>query len=283
MIDLEKLVRAAFEMKPLPASVTRLASIVANRRSSLDDIVEVISYDPVLTAKVIRGANSVFSAPRVPITSVDRAVVRIGTGAVLALATAASVEKQLNQACPAYGMSEGDLWRHSVAAALSAQIAQAFCDAPIPAEAFTAALLHDIGKLVLSRFLDAEALEMLRYAREKWNLSDLAAEKRVLRVHHGQVGGLMAKRWKLPESIVKGIQFSATPAKGDNVLCDTVHLADAIARAVEFARENDGRIPQIQVQSRSVVQVGLRVGEVERLCQRVSSRLDSVLDLYSSG
>ena len=232
-------------MKPLPASVTRLASIVANRRSSLDDIVEVISYDPVLTAKVIRGANSVFSAPRVPITSVDRAVVRIGTGAVLALATAASVEKQLNQACPRMEWT-GSLWRHSVAAALSAQVAQAFVRSNTSG-AFTAALLHDIGKLVLSRFLDAEALEMLRYAREKWNLSDLAAEKRVLRVHHGQVGGLMAKRWKLPESIVKGIQFSATPAKGDSVLCDTVHLADAIARAVEFARQNDGRIPQIQV------------------------------------
>jgi putative nucleotidyltransferase with HDIG domain len=274
LIDLEKLVRAAFEMKPLPASVTRLASIVSNRRSSLDDVVEVITYDPVMTAKVIRAANSVFSAPRVPITTVDRAVVRIGTGAVLAMATAASMEKQLNQACPAYGMSEGDLWRHSVAAALSAQVAQAFCDAPLPAESFTAALLHDVGKLVLSRFLDAEAVEMVRYAKEKWNLTDLAAEKRVLRVHHGQVGGLMAKRWKFPESIVKGIQMHHTPTKGDDVLCDAVHLADAIAKAVEYARINDGRLPQIQVQSRSVMQVGLRVAEVERF--------DDVLELYSA-
>lgn len=282
MIDLEKLVRAAFEMKPLPDSVTRLAGIVANRRSSLDDVVEVITYDPVLTAKVIRASNSVFSAPRVPIVSVDRAVVRIGTGAVLAIATAASVEKQMNVACVAYGLREGDLWRHSVAAALSAQVAQAFCDAPLPPESFTAALLHDVGKLVLSRFLDPEAIEMVRYAKEKWNLTDIAAEKRVLRVHHGQVGGLMAKRWKFPESIVKGIQMHHNPAKGDSALCDTVHIADAIAKAVEHARTHDGQIPPIQVQSRSVMQVGLRVAEVERLCQRVAMRLDDVLELYSA-
>ena len=120
MIDLEKLVRAAFEMKPLPASVTRLAAIISNKRSSLDDIIDVITFDPVLTAKVIRAANSVFSAPRVPITTVDRAVVRVGTGAVLALATASSVAQQLNRACPAYGLSEGELWHHSVTAALAA-------------------------------------------------------------------------------------------------------------------------------------------------------------------
>jgi putative nucleotidyltransferase with HDIG domain len=282
VIDLEKLVRAAFEMKPLPASVTRLAAIISNKRSSLDDIIDVITFDPVLTAKVIRAANSVFSAPRVPITTVDRAVVRVGTGAVLALATASSVAQQLNRACPAYGLSEGDLWHHSVTAALAAQMAQAFCDAPLPPESFTAALLHDIGKLVLSRFLDAEAVEMVQYAKTKWQLTDLAAEKRVLRVHHGQVGGLIAKRWKFPESIIKGIQMHHTPAKGGIVLCDVVHLADALAKAVKYSEEHGGKVAQIQVQSGSVQRVGLRVGEVDRLCARISSRLGEVLDLYSS-
>ena len=75
---------------------------------------------------------------------------------VLALATASSLHQQLNVALPGYGLSEGELWRQSVTAALAGQTAQAFCDAPLPAESFTAALLHGVGKLVLGRFLDEE-------------------------------------------------------------------------------------------------------------------------------
>ena len=123
---------------------------------------------------------------------------------------------------------------------------------------------------------------MVRYAKEKWQLTDLAAEKRVLRVHHGQVGGLVAKRWKFPDSIVKGIQMHHTPAKGGALLCDVVHLSDAIAKAVEYTATHDGQPAQIQVQSGSVQRVGLRVGEVDLLCERVDARLNEVLDLYST-
>jgi putative nucleotidyltransferase with HDIG domain len=278
VIDLNRLVKDAYQLKPLPATVTRLAALVANPHSSMQEIVQVISFDQSLTGRVIRAANAAFSAPRVPIATVERASVRIGTGSILALATAASVSKQVNMACPGYGLTEGDLWRHSVAAGLAAETMRAFCDAPIPPASFTAALLHDVGKLVLGRHLTPDLIETLNFTRQEWGVNELVAEKRVLNVHHGEVGALMAKHWKLPKSIVKAILCHHEPEKGGDRMCDVVYVADIVAHHVVPRPNHEPPTLDIETAQR----IALRIDQFERLCQRVTDRLDDVMQLYSN-
>jgi len=87
VIEMQRLVDAANSLEPLPASVTRLAALVASDDYDARDVVEVISFDPALTASILHAANSASSAATKPVSTVHDAVVRLGGGPVLSIAT----------------------------------------------------------------------------------------------------------------------------------------------------------------------------------------------------
>ena len=179
MVDLNELLSRAHELAPLPPSTVTLIEMSANPDCHLDDIADLVEFDQALTIRLLRAANSAFSASVIPVVTVREAVARMGTQQVLDLAIAAGVRSFLQARVPAYGLDEGSLWRHSVASAVSAESAKSFCSVPVPSEAFTAALLHDVGKLIMGRFLSAEILGLIRRAREVDGLDPLAAESLV--------------------------------------------------------------------------------------------------------
>jgi HD-like signal output (HDOD) protein len=151
----------------------------------------------------------------------------------LDLAIAAGVRSFLQARVPAYGLDEGALWRHSVAAAVSAETLRKFCQVPLPPESFTAALLHDVGKLVMGRYLSQDVLRLIRHAQDVDHLDPLAAESRVLLVNHGELGGRIAQHWRLPPRIMLGIIHHHTPEQGHDVICDVTYLANLVAKRVE--------------------------------------------------
>lgn len=284
LIDLDALVRAAGTVEPLPATATRLASIVADSDSRIDEIEETISLDPALTARLLRVANSSSTGSRGSITTVRAAVVRLGTGSVLSLAVGSMVKRRTLRAIPEYGLEEGDLWRHSVAAALATESAARYCGVRVPPESFTAALLHDFGKLLLSRFVDPALLSGTREAMDR-GASRLEAEREILGVHHAEVGGLIAQRWGLPDCIVKGIAYHHDPEEyhpaGDEVstICWLTYLANIAARRVEPALDLD--VAPEEGIARARDRLGLGSGGFDSLCQDVASRLEEVSSRYA--
>ena len=136
MLDLEALVRDAQALAPLPATATRLIALVAREEWELDEVVEVISLDPVITGRLLRVANSAASAAASRISTVAEAVMRMGGGTVAQIATASAVHGTIDAPLPVYGLGEGALWRHSVAAALGIECLRAKAKVPVPPEAF---------------------------------------------------------------------------------------------------------------------------------------------------
>lgn len=100
MIDLQALTRAANNLEALPASVSRLASIAAKDSWNVKEVEEVVSLDQALSFRLLRMANSAASASLMPIVTIRDAVVRLGIGSLLSLATATSVQKRLRTAIP---------------------------------------------------------------------------------------------------------------------------------------------------------------------------------------
>jgi len=244
------------------------------------DVEQVVSLDPALTGRVLQFANSAASASLVPVSTVRSAVVRLGVGAVLSFATASAAQKQLRRALPEYGLSEGALWEHSIAAALGAELLPSLASQPIPPEAFTAALLHDVGKIVLARFLDAATLEQLAAARGDGDRPSLSAELAILGVHHGQLGGLIAVEWKLPERLVRGIVYHHNPADGHDLICDAVHVADAIAKTVGVTATPPAS--SLGIEPDSLDRLGLTLDEIDRLVVRLGRRFHDVASRYAA-
>lgn len=277
MIDLDELAHAATQLEPLPASTTRLASLVCAGTPELGQVVEIVQFDEALTATLLRSANSSWSASRSAITTVRDAVIRLGASPVLALTLGMSIRGRLDDSLPAYGLSEGELWRHSVAASLAAELLTSRAAHRPPPEAATAALLHDVGKLVMARFLDVTLLDEL-HRQEARGATRINAEAAVLGIDHAELGGLIARSWALPESLVRGIRDHGRPGPGGDPLVHTVFLADALAKA---AGAGAGDEPDRDAFAHSLGTLGLTPGDFEELRALVVQRLAEVVARFN--
>ena len=155
MIDATALVKAAQGLDPLPATVARLAALVVRPDWSLNEAAHLVEFDAALTGRLLRLANSAAMAGLAPVNTARDAIMRVGIGPALAFAAASGLRKELRRALPEYGLTDGQLWRHSVASALAVEPIARRARTPVPPECFTAALMHDVGKIVLARFLVA--------------------------------------------------------------------------------------------------------------------------------
>jgi len=234
-LDTRALLREASHLEPLPQATVRLVAIFARDDWEAAEVLEVIRLDPVLTGKVLGAANAASAGARHPILNLGEAVRRIGPRAVVGLAIAAGARHCLAQALPQLGLGEGELWRHSVAALIATEVASPHFGLPFSSVAATAALLHDVGKVLLVRVLDPETRDYLRLACLEGGRSLAQAEHEVLALSHAELGALVAAHWGLPEPIVAAIRHhhdlggAPLEARYDVAL---VQLAEASAHEV---------------------------------------------------
>lgn len=277
MIDLDALAHAASYLDPLPTSVHRIAGLVSAESPDIREVVDVVQYDQALAAMVLRVANSSWSGPRREITTVHDGVIRLGTAAVLSLALGTHVRGRLGGAVPEYGLAEGELWRHSVAAAQAAELLVRASPVTIGPEAPAAALLHDVGKLLMVRFLSDDLLAALGTAQAACGLTRLEAEMELLGVNHAELGGLIAQCWGLPDGIVRGIGYHHSPAEGRDPLCAVVHLADEAAKRVGAGIDEHAGTDAF---AGALADLRLRAVDFDLVVERTAARLAEILALY---
>jgi putative nucleotidyltransferase with HDIG domain len=279
MIDYQTLVRAAETLDPMPVSVSRLVGVIARDHWAFAEVEDVIALDQALTGRLLQVANSAAGASLLPIATIREAVVRVGIGPVVSFAVASCLGPQFRRALPEYGLGEDDLWQHSVAVSLGAEVVGALAPVMVPPEAVTAALLHDIGKVVLARFLTPELLSGIAEARANGERSELQAEIDVLGVHHGELGGLIARHWNLPERVATAVTFHHAPDKVIDVVCDAVHLANVAARMIDVP---PGAASDTPPPSAGALQrLGLSELALDRICKHISRRLGEVVERYA--
>ncbi len=277
-IDLQRMVRTSPDLEPLPMSVTHLAALVAKEETEMQEIAKVISYDQVLTTSLLRSANAANMAGKTPVTTVKDAVIRVGTGTVLSVALSASVSRRLGRALPQYGLNEGDLWAHSVAAALAVEELPKFTRVRVPPEAVTAALLHDIGKLVIAQIMTPSSITMMATVKDQLGATRLEAEAQILETDHARIGGELALAWKLPQTIARGIAFHHKPPPSNNTIPCAVHIADMVSKAVGAGLEDDNRNPETL--QYCLEQLSLSGEDYFRLCGSVAEKFHEVKARY---
>jgi HD-like signal output (HDOD) protein len=292
LVDQDALVLAARDLQPLPATVTRLMGLLTRPDWEMGEVEEAIALDQTLTPRILRVANSALSSRGNHITTISDAVMRVGTGPLFSMAMALGVKKRLLQAVAQYGLAEGELWVHSVAAALTVESLGARPGRRLPVESFTAALLHDVGKLVMARFLEPSHVASLRAAEERGRLSERDAELEVLGIDHAELGAIVAEYWNLPHPLVRAIQFHHSPelAFAMDPFCrdpadaaaHVVHVADLVSERVAARRKEGGpALPQEPLADATRAALELDEAALDELVQSVDERLNDVLERYS--
>jgi len=242
MTDITEIIAEIDTLKPIPPVAAQILVLAEDINSSLSEIADLIIHDPSITANVLRLCNSAyFGLPR-KVESVYDAITLLGLDHVVDLVLLNSLSCNFQDGGDGYGLGEGELWRHAV---LSAHVVEILVEqARVPAKkhlVFTAALVKDIGKLVLGRFV-AFSFEKINILVHSHGYSFNEAEKEVIGMNHEELGALMAKNWGFSEKLIYIIQHHhlSDEAARDDRETALVYLADIVCMMMGMSTGVDG-------------------------------------------
>ena len=267
MDENQKLLMLVGQLERLPTLPTvclRANELMTDPNSSATDIGSVIAHDQVIAAKLLGIVNSSFYGFRQRITTVTRAMTMIGFRGLkdLILTLGALPALRLDKSHENFNATA--FWSHSVGVATCARSIAMTLQMPNPEEAFTAGLLHDIGKIAEYQFLTEEFMAIQEEAHLK-NIPLYEVEKQRNRFSHADVGDLLAKRWRFSESLIECIACHHTPSLAHRHPREVaiIHLADIIARAKLLGDPYDQRVPPLDTGAWETA--GLKTNQLNRL------------------
>ena len=185
---------------PIPQTALKIIRMIKDDSCSFREISREVLHDQVLSARLIRMCNSISINHAMKVDSVEKALLRVGEKSLILLALSSSVENFLSHQNQGYSLCKGGIFHHSVwTAGISSKLAELTGKAE-PAVAYTAGLLHDIGKVILDQYIyDAYPLF---YRQLQISGNDLAAvEKSLFGIDHTEAGYLLARRWSMPDFV----------------------------------------------------------------------------------
>ena len=247
-VDLRRRIEQVGELPTLPHVVQKLASMIGRPNVSAEEIGALIEKDQVLSAKVLRLANSPFYGFPSRIASVAHAVVVLGLSVVKGLTLCATAFDMMKNA----GMN--DLWRHSLGVAITAHILGAKAGMKNPEEVFVGGLLHDIGKVVLYvKWPDVG--QQITAATAQTSRSLMETEQALFDVTHADVGGWLATAWHLPASLREPILHHHVPSAAQDAKLQTaiVHVADVLVKGLACGNPGDDLVPPLSRQAWDLV------------------------------
>ncbi|MBI3594046.1 MAG: HDOD domain-containing protein [Nitrospirae bacterium] len=238
--EIHRAISNVSNLPTLPGVISKLNSLVENDRSSIDQMSHVISSDQTLSARVLKLVNSPFYGFPGRVSTVSHALILLGVNVVKGLTLSASIFELMEK--QAVG-----LWEHSLGTAVIARFIAKELGHPDLDSVSTAALLHDIGRVVLKVMFveDYQKIQTLISARDA---TMLEVEQEVLNTDHAEIGSWLARAWNLPEKLIEPIAFhhSVERAKEQKTVASIVHLSDVLVKGYGFGFSGDEFVSSIQ-------------------------------------
>jgi putative nucleotidyltransferase with HDIG domain len=220
------------ELPMVPETARKLITMLNQPDTHREAMIQTLRSDNVLTAKLLRVCNSAHTGLDAPVSSIDQAVLLMGDHAIFRMVCAIGFGGAMGFALPSYGIEANGLWGHSLSTGMGGEYlteVEAYGDFH-PSVAFTAGLLHDIGKLVLNQVFTPKCRAEIRVLISQNSLSRFDAEKAVLGANHAEVGACLLQKWNLPEIIIEAVANHHAPiVQPVPQLSAVIYLADCAA------------------------------------------------------
>lgn len=222
------IIRTVENLRPMPTSITRALRAIEDSSATSSEISEIIGLDQALSASILQSANSVAMGFATDCSRLSEAVMRLGFKRLKGLILGIAAVGPYNQSLKGYRFGSGELWNHSIATAVSAEWIARELRYPDPEEAYTAGLLHDMGKLFLDQFVFSDYTRIVDLM-VKYKLTLYQAEEQLLGIDHAKVGSLIAEKWNFPIILVDAIHYHHTPsfARSSQKLPAIVNIANS--------------------------------------------------------
>lgn len=248
----QKIAAAVQSFPGMPGTAVNLLGLLDNPAMRVSQIEEILNHDPGLTANVLRLANSAYFGIPSRIGSIRQAVILLGLKRLIQMVIATCVSAIMDKPVQGYDLPPGELWRHSIAVSVAAEGLVKELKVQAAEEIFTAALLHDVGKLVMGEFVKDDFKQIETAVSE--GMSFEMAETMALGTNHADVGAQILSRWILPPEIISAVQWHHEPeaAEQANTMLDIVHVANFISIMIGIGIGRDGlqHEPSVEVSER---------------------------------
>mgnify|MGYP001826052940 CR=1 FL=1 len=280
-VNNRKLYRITLEVEAfpgMPATAAKLLPLLDNPDSTPSEVENIVKYDPGLTANILKLTNSAYFGIPTKVSSIKQAVILLGWKRLVQVVTTICMSGLMKKAIPGYDLRSGELWRHSIAVSVAAEILVEALKIPDADEVFTAALLHDVGKLILGSFVKKELAQIEEMVTK--GIAFDVAESMVLGTNHAEVGGQILHKWSFPAELVNAVQWHHDPESCENscILSDIVHVANTLGLMTGFGKA--GEEIDIEPIGPVVDRLGLKAKHLEAMAQQTLQELEKLSDLF---
>lgn len=280
MSDKQQILKQIKNVPSLPSVVIRIRQYLSDPDVSFDALAKVIEHDPGLTANILQLANSAYFGWARRIKTVKESITRLGTNRIFQMVLCMSVAPLVRKPIKGYDMEASELWEHSFAVAVVAEKLAYVLRLEGHEEAFTAGLLHDMGKVVLGTFVEVDD-EPIKEIVELEGATFNEAERRVLGIDHAETAGELLRLWNLPAEVADAVQWHHEPSACETKhrdAADLLHGADTLAMRAEWAGGAD--MEHYRVDEESLLRLGLTTDVAAETMALATPEFEEMRDLY---
>lgn len=279
MSRLDEILSLVKHVPPFPKVAQRVSEMLNDSEVSAADLAEVIQYDQVITANVLKICNAAYFGLSRKVSSLDEALVIVGNDTLKdIIITSSSARFYKGAAGEGYKLDQGELWKHSIAVGIMAKELVNYVKDVEPGSAYTAGLLHDIGKRFLSSFV-ADDFKKIMMKVVQDNCSFVEAEKELLGASHAELGGMIMSQWDFPKEIELAVlQHHDPDALEKDPLTAIVALANALVISMGIGVGADGL--SVRMQGGGLKRFGITPTHLELCMANLLSELDRAQELF---
>jgi putative nucleotidyltransferase with HDIG domain len=281
-VKAEKIAKILKEVKSfpgMPATAAKLMPLLQNPDTSTSQIEDIVKYDPGLTANILKLSNSAYFGLPSKVSSIRQAIMLMGWKRLLQLVMTMCMSALMKKPIPGYDLPQGELWRHSVAVSVGADTLVKSLSLSNADEAFTAALLHDIGKLILGEFVHQDLDKIMQMVDK--GITFEVAEFIVIGTNHADVGARILQSWSLPQELVNAVSWHHDPERCQNhcLISDVVHIANILGVMAGYGKGREVVViePSFEVADR----LGLNKNSIEKLAAKTLEGVNKLSEIMT--
>ncbi len=245
MLTEKQIVDAINSVPTLPTVYQNIIRVMSDKKSTIDDIADVISKDQAAALKVLKVANSPIFGINRTIKTIHDAIMFLGFVEIRNIVVALSIINLIEKNQKFKTFKPRDFWKHSLAVGIASRMLAKHFDKSSLDKVFLAGILHDVGKLVLLTFFEEEYIKTLDYIEEK-RVFLVEAEKKVLGFTHCDIGEKLLRKWNLSDYLINAVAYhelGTINGEFDSIVA-AVHLGNIFARILNLGNPGDHLIPE---------------------------------------
>jgi len=253
---IKRITQGILGLSALPTIIAKMIELVDNPKTSASTLGKLISTDQVLTARVLKLANSAFYGFPRRISTINLAIVVLGFDTLKDLGLSVSVINRFSSNTSDTDFDMSRFWEHSIGCGIAGRLFARKYKYRIVGEVFVAGLLHDIGKLVVNQYMPGDFKEIQRIVKEE-GISFIDAEMKILGVTHAEIGKWLTEKWNLPSVLCDAIMYHHEPlkAKKNRFLAALINFSDYLCKISDIGYSGDYVLPELLPETMEILKL----------------------------